>query len=231
MELNLVRGHSYDRGALADSFTPLRIEPTTSEVRVTYFNHCATCSYSLDNWVWIFLIDYLVEKKFLTRHLAIRGFWQLITALRYSGAMVRASAFHVLACRFSPRYCESYCESVHQCSSMVTVLPGQVELHPSQFSLGQSCRQGCWGHTRVWGPVTKCKVQLRIGYHIPFSWERVPFMDFRADLSRCLVFHNLVSFCKKVFLQTPESKIQVLYYKFFNAKLKLKSCTARVADS
>ena len=38
--------------------------------------------------------------------------------------MVRASAFHVLACRFNPRYCES----VRQCSSMVTVLPDQVEL-------------------------------------------------------------------------------------------------------
>ena len=56
----------------------------------------------------------------------------------YSGAMVRASAFHVLACRFNPRYCES----VRQCSSMVTVLPDQVELHPSQFCFGQSCRQG-----------------------------------------------------------------------------------------
>ena len=113
MELNLIREHSYDRGALADSFTALRIEPTTYGLKVTCSNHCATCSYSLDIWVWIFLIDYLVEKKFLTRHLAIRDFWQLITALRYSGAMVRASAFHVLACRFNPRYCES----VRQCSS------------------------------------------------------------------------------------------------------------------
>ena len=168
MELNLIRKHSYDRGALTDSFTALRIEPTTSEVKVTFSNHCATCSYSLDNWVWIFLIDYLVEKKFLTRHLAIRGFWQLITALRYSGAKVRASAFHALAYRFNPRYCES----VRQCSSMVTVLPDQVELHPSQFSLGQSCRQGCWGHTRVWSPVTNrvpYSIQLRTSSFYRFS--------------------------------------------------------------
>ena len=173
MELNLIREHSYDRGALADSFSALRIsalriEPTTSEVRATCSNHCVTCSYSLDNWVWIFLIDYLVEKKFLTRHLAIRGFWQLITALRCSGAMVRASAFHALAYRFNPRYCES----VRQCSSMVTVLPDQVELHPSQFSLGQSCRQGCWGHTRVWSPVTNkvpYSIQLRTSSFYRFS--------------------------------------------------------------
>ena len=168
MELNLIREHSCDRGALADSFTALRIEPTTYGLKVTCSNHCATCSYSLDIWVWIFLIDYLVEKKFLTRHLAIRHFWQLITALRYSGAMVRASAFHVLACRFNPRYCES----VRQCSSMVTVLPDQVELHPSQFCFGQSCRQGCWGHTEVWSP----------GYellcHILLSWKRIPFINF-----------------------------------------------------
>ena len=37
--------------ALTDSFTALRIEPTTSEVKVTCSNHCATCSYWLDNWV------------------------------------------------------------------------------------------------------------------------------------------------------------------------------------
>ena len=203
----------------------MRIEPTTSDVKATCSNHCATGSYSA-RIRWTFECKYMLlitwqKTHFWHWHVAIWDFWRLATALWLSGAMVRASAFHALAWGFNPRYCES----VRQCSSMVTALPDQVELHPSQFSLGQSCRQGCWGHTRVWSPVTN-----RVP-RIPFSWERVPFMDFRADLSRCLVFHNLVSFCKKVFLQTPESKIQVLYYKFFNAKLKPKSCTARVADS
>ena len=48
MELNLIREQSYDRGALADSFTALRIEPTTYGLKVTCSKHCATCSYSLD---------------------------------------------------------------------------------------------------------------------------------------------------------------------------------------
>ena len=40
------------------------------------------------------------------------------------------------------------------------------------------------------------------------------------------------SFYKSVFTNTGiETVLQVPYYKFFNAKLKLKSCTARVAES
>ena len=33
MDLNVIREHSYDRGALADSFTAGRNEPTTTDVK------------------------------------------------------------------------------------------------------------------------------------------------------------------------------------------------------
>ena len=169
----------------------MRIEPTTSDVKATCSNHCATGSYSA-RMRWTFECKYMLlitwqKTNFWHWHVAIWDFWRPATALRLSGAMVRANAFHALAWGFNPRYCKS----VRQCSSIITVLPDQVELHPSQFSLGQRCRQGCWGHTRVWSP----------GYellcHIPLSWERISFINFSRGLVQISVVFTSWFFWKQ----------------------------------
>ena len=162
----------------------------------------------------IFVIDYLVKKIFWHWHVAIRDFWRLVTVLRLRGAMVRASAFHALACCFNSRYCIS----VRQCSSMVTVLPDQVELHPSQFSLAKATGKDVEDTSECEVPVT--------------SW--VPYYRFFAQTCPDVCCFTIwFFFVRKVFWQTPESKLfsRCSITNFVNAKLKLKSLTTRVVDS